>query len=132
MLPPRLRNMMIGENLSVMGCEKPRPENINVHFRARSSEAQQWVVVSVGCRLAITRHPGVVQSQSGRMIGKRKYNVDEADARFIGLDNRLRHLAFTLEFFRAALNGGQLTLQSRSADAGPQEVAPHPALVLSD
>ena len=66
----------------------------------------------VGCRLAISCHSGIVQSQSGRVVGKGKHNMNETDTRFIGSDDRLCHLALALEFFKAALNRGQLTPQS--------------------
>src|SRR5437016_11284131 len=48
------------------------------------------------------RHRGVVQSQSRSVFAEGKHNMDEADARLVGLDNRLRNLALGLELLNAA------------------------------
>src|SRR5215471_12343270 len=47
-VPPRLGDMMIGEDLSFVGDEKSGPENINVYFRtvARYSNKRIPMVVS--------------------------------------------------------------------------------------
>ena len=60
----------------------------------------------VGRRLATARHPSVVQSQSGSVLAEGKHNMDEADARLVGLDNRLRNLALGLELLEAAFYRG--------------------------
>src|SRR5258708_29312201 len=111
-LPPGLGHVMIGEDLSAGGGEKPRTKNIQVYFRTKSRKAQERVAVFVGGWLATARHPSVVQSQSGSVFAESKHNVDEADARLVGLDNGLRNLAFGLELLKAALYCFQLILQS--------------------
>jgi hypothetical protein len=56
--------------------------------------------------LAIARQPNIVQSQSRSVLPKGKHNVDEANAWFVGPDNRLRHLALGLELLKAAFYRG--------------------------
>jgi hypothetical protein len=101
-LPPRLGHVMIGEDLSAGRCEKAGTKNIEVYFRTISGKAQEWVVVFVGRWLATARYPSVVQSQSGSVLAEGGHNMDEADARLIGLDNRLRNLALGLKLLKAA------------------------------
>ena len=84
-LPPRLGHVMIGEDLSAGGGEKSCAKHIQVYFRTSPGEAQERIIVFVGCRLATARHPGIVQSQSGGVVAEGKHNMDEADARLIGL-----------------------------------------------
>ena len=62
----------------------------------------------------VARHPSVVQFQSGSVVTKGEHNMDEADARLIRLDNRLRNLALGLKLLKAAFYCGQLILQSGS------------------
>ncbi len=97
---------MIGEDLSAGGGEKPSTKNIQMYFRTIPGKAQEWVVVFVGGWLAAARQPSVVQSQSGGMLAEGKHNMDEADARLVGLDNRLRSLALGLELLKAAFYCG--------------------------
>ena len=93
---------MIGEDLSAVGGEKPGAKNIQAYFRTIPGKAQEWVVVFVGRRLATACQPGVVQSQSGGVVAEGNHNMDEADARLVGLDNRLRNLALGLQLLEAA------------------------------
>src|SRR6266851_635173 len=88
-LPPRLRHVMIGENLPVGGGEKPSTKSIQVYFRTTPGQAQERVLMFVSLRLAIARNLGIVQSQSGCVLSEGKHNVDKADARLIRFDNRL-------------------------------------------
>src|ERR1700691_3797133 len=91
---------MIGEDLSAGGGEKSSTKNIQVYFRTISSKAHEWVVVFVGYWLATARHPRIVQCRSGSVVAKTEHNMDEADARLIGLDNRLRNLALGLKLLK--------------------------------
>src|SRR5438876_6115515 len=102
----RLGHVVIGEDLSAGGGEKPSPKNIQVYFRTTSGKAQEWVVVFVGRWLATARYRRVVQSQSGGVFAEGKHNMDEADARLVGLDNRLRTLALGLELLQAVFSCG--------------------------
>src|SRR2546425_8661983 len=77
-------------------------KNIQVYFRTAPGKAQERVVVFVGRWLATARHRSVVQSQSRSVFAEREHNMDKADARLIGLDNRLRNLALGLELLKAA------------------------------
>jgi hypothetical protein len=47
-----------------------------------------------------------VQSHSGGVVADAKHNMDEADARPIVLDNRLRKTALGLELLKAAFYCG--------------------------
>src|SRR6266852_1716280 len=103
---------MVGEDLSAGRGEKPSSKDIQVYFRTIPGKTQEGVVVFVGGWLATARDPGVAQFQSGCMLTEGKHNMNEADARLIGLDNRLRHLTLGLELLQAAFYRGQLILQS--------------------
>src|SRR5262244_3985176 len=92
-LPPRLGDMMVGENLSVGRSEKSGTKNSHVYFRTAPAKARERVVVGIGGRLATAGQPGVMQSQSRLVVVERNHDSDETDARLIGPDNRLRHLA---------------------------------------
>ena len=98
--------MVIGKDLSACGSEKPSAKNIQVYFRTSPGEAQERVVVFVGRWLATACHSSVVQSQSSSVFAEGKHNMDEADARLVGLDNRLRNLALGLELLKAAFYCG--------------------------
>ena len=98
--------MMIGEDSSRVGDEKPGAKNVQVYFGTISGKAHEWVVVFVGGRLAAAGHPGIAQSQSSSVLAEGEHNMDEAGARLIGLDNRLRNLALVLELLKAAFYCG--------------------------
>jgi len=112
-LPPGLGHVMISENLSAGGDEKPCAEGIQVYLRPVPGNAHERVVGSsvVGWPLLVTR---VMQSQAGNVVAEGKHNMDEAHARLIGLDDRLRKLALGLKLLKAAFNRGQLILQNRT------------------
>src|SRR5947208_9308075 len=102
-LPPGLGHVVIGKDLSACGSEKPSAKNIQVYFRTSPGEAQERVVVFVGRWLATACHSSVVQSQSSSVFAEGKHNMDEADARLIGLDNRLRNPALGVELLKGGL-----------------------------
>src|ERR1700691_1058957 len=104
---------MVSEDLSTVGDEKTSAKNIQLYFWTIPGEAHQRVVVFVGRRLATARHSCIMQSQSGSVFAEGKHNVDEADARLIGLDNRLRNLALGLELLQAAFYPRQLIFKSQ-------------------
>src|ERR1700721_78400 len=104
---------MVGEDLSGSRGQKPSSKNIQVYFGTIPGNAQERVIMFVDRWLATARHFGVMQSQSGRVVAEGKHNMDEADARLIGLDNRLCHLALGLKFLEAAFDRSQLVLQIR-------------------
>src|SRR6201988_2747060 len=97
---------MIGEDLPAGGSQESSTKNVEVYFRPGSGKAQEGVVVLVGCGLACGRHLSVVQFQSGNVVAEGEHNMDEADARLIRPDNRLRNLALGLEFLQAAVYRG--------------------------
>src|ERR1700746_2875166 len=103
-LPPGLRHVMVGEDLPSSGCKKSRTKNIQVYFRSAAGQAQKRVVMFVSLRLAISRHLGIVQSQSGCVVAKGKHNMDKTDARFVRFDDRLCHLPLGFELLKARLN----------------------------
>src|SRR5262249_6238122 len=105
-LPPGLGYMMVGENLAAGGNEKPGAKKSHVHFRTAPGKAHQRAVVLISGRLATARQSGVTQSGSAGAVPESKHDTDEADARLIGPDNRLRHLALSLEFLNAAFYSG--------------------------
>src|SRR5580692_6733164 len=105
---------MVGEDLSGSRGQKPSSKNIQVYFGTIPGKAQERVIMFVDRWLATARHFGVMQSQSVRVVAEGKHNMDEADARLIGLDNRLRHLALGLKLLEAAFDRSQLVLQIRS------------------
>src|SRR5580692_9225212 len=105
---------MVGEDLSGSRGQKPSSKNIQVYFGTIPGKAQERVIMFVDRWLATARHFGVMQSQSVRVVAEGKHNMDEADARLIGLDNRLRNSALGLKLLEAAVYSGQLPLQSRS------------------
>src|SRR5271156_938059 len=104
---------MVREDLPAGGGEKPSAENIQLYFWTVPGEAHERVVVFVGRWLTTARQSRVVQSQSGSMLAEGEHNMDEADARLVGLDNRLRNCALGLELLQAGLHRSQLILQSR-------------------
>src|SRR4029077_10249577 len=55
-----------------------------------------------------------MQSLSGSVVSQGKHNMDEADARLVGLDNLLSKLAFCLQLLEAAFYGAQLISQGGS------------------
>jgi hypothetical protein len=71
-----------------------------------SGKAQERVIVLVRRWLAIARQPNIVQSQFRSVLPKGRHNVDEADARLVGSDNRLLHLALGFELLKSALYRG--------------------------
>src|ERR1700678_889147 len=104
---------MVSEDLSAGRGQKPSAKNIQLYFGTIPGEAHERVVVFVGSRLTTARHSRVVQSQSGSMLAEGEHNMNEADARLVGLDNRLRNLALGLELLQAGLHRSQLILQNR-------------------
>ncbi len=92
---------MIGENSSGVRDEKPRAENVQVHFGASPGKADERIVVLVRGRLTATCYPYVAQSRSGGVLAKSEHDMDEADAGLIRLDNSLGKLAFGLDLREA-------------------------------
>ena len=101
-LPPRLGDVMIGENSSSVGDEKAGAEDIQVYFGTIPGKTHERIVVFVGRRFTGARHPSIAESQSRSVVAKSKHNMDEADAGFIGLDDSLSKLAIGLNLLEAA------------------------------
>ena len=99
-LPPGLGYVMIGENSSGVRDEKPRAENVQVHFGATPGEADERVVVLVGGRLSAACYSCVAQSRAGSVLAKSEHDMDEANTGLIGLDDSLGKLAFGLNGYR--------------------------------
>src|SRR3954447_13534242 len=52
-VPPRLRDMMISEDLSLVGDEKSGPENIKVYFRTVARYSNERIPMVVSHRFAV-------------------------------------------------------------------------------
>jgi hypothetical protein len=69
-LPPRLGHVMVGENLSIIGSQKPGAKNIKMYLGTDPCKAHQGIVGLVGLRLAGACDRRVVQFQPGIVLGK--------------------------------------------------------------
>src|SRR5580704_1755061 len=105
--------MMIGEDLPLVGDKKSGAENIEVYFRTGAGHTQERVIMLVCYRFACACYSRIVQLQSCCAITKANDNVNEAHARLIGLDNRLRDFAFSINSLQAPLYLAQLALKCR-------------------
>src|SRR5579864_2846867 len=110
-LPPWFGNMMIGKNSSVIRDEKAGAENVQVHFGATPGKAYERVVVLIGGWLTAACHRRVAQSRSGSVLAESEHNMDETNARLIGLDDSLGKFAFGLDLPEAVFYHRQLSLQ---------------------
>jgi len=113
-LPPRLRHMMIGENSSRVGDEKPSAEDIEVYLGTNPCEGEEWIFALIGRRLAAGCQPGIAQFQSAIVLTKSQHDMDKADTGLIGLDDSLSKLAFGLNLLEAAFHCDELFLQCGS------------------
>src|ERR1700749_2202138 len=91
-LPPRFSYMMIGENLTFFGDKKAGSKNVQMHFRPASSKADKRIVLVVSLWLSIACKPRIVQLQSHVVVAEANHDVNQADARFIVLNNGMCEL----------------------------------------
>src|SRR5260370_37334912 len=99
-------HVMIGEDLHFIRDEKPGAKNIEMNLLTAAVDGQERIVKLIFYRFASVGHTGVVQCQSRDAIAETDDNMNKAHTGFVGLDNRLRDLAFSLKplqalFYRA-------------------------------
>src|ERR1700751_147001 len=113
-VPPGLGYVMVGEDLSVIGCQESCAKNIEVYLWSVFCKAHQGVVGPVGHRLTGWGERRVMQFLAGLVIVECQHNMDKTDARFISVDNRLCEVPLALELPQTAFYCRYLVLESGS------------------
>src|ERR1700743_3227286 len=86
-LPPRFSYMMIGENLTFFGDEKAGSKNVHMYFRPGSGNADKRIIEFVRHWLSSASKACIVQHQCRGVVAEAKHYVNQADARFIVLND---------------------------------------------
>ena len=101
---------MVGDDAAVFADEKSCAEDVDLKMRTRSAGIELHHALIIDDRFAEAVN-GDLNRLAGLAVEKFDNNVQQANARRIGVDDGLGDFAFGFECFQARLRVGKLLLQ---------------------
>src|ERR1700722_2221764 len=120
-VPPRLKHMMIGQDVPGGIYQETSAENVGAHGTAISFGSNHGVATAIDQRVAISVKPGEPELRAALLFVKANHRVDEAHAVGIIPHNLLRDAGLAFKLSDPRIGFFQAAVETDTRDAGRGE-----------